>query len=433
MAAFSISGLASGIDTASLISQLMVVAAAPQTQLKTQLNTENSVIAAYQAINTKIAAVQTAAEALKSASTWSAATVASSNTSVVATASATAAAGSSATFDVTQVARAQTSTFATAGGVVISGTPPNFTITTGGNTTSITAASGTPAAVAAAINSAGVGVRASVVNTDAGPILQLTSTGTGTANSFTTSGLDSPQQDVVTAQNAQITVGDPNNGGYTVSSSTNTFTDVIPGVTFTVSSLATGVNLSLSSDSAGMSSKVQALVDSVNAAFTIIGQATAQGGILPSDSLSTKLQQSLLSTVAQGFSGGSFNQYGVTLTSTGQVTFDSAAFANAYSADPAGTQAALGTALGGAYDTLGIAATDSVKGSLTLAVKNDQATAADYTKQISKWDSKLADMQTALTAKYSAMESALSKLQSESTWLTSTLASIDGSKSSSSS
>ncbi|SDI81904.1 flagellar hook-associated protein 2 [Frankineae bacterium MT45] len=433
MAAFSISGLASGIDTASLITQLMAVAAAPQTQLKTQLNTENSVIAAYQAINTKIAAVQTAAEALKASSTWTAATVASSNTSVVATASASAAAGSSATFDVTAVARAQTSTFSSTGGVVISGTPPNFTITTGGTTTSITAASGTPAAVAAAINSAGVGVRASVVNTDAGPILQLSSTGTGTANSFTTTGFDNPQKDVISAQDAQITVGDPANGGYTVSSSTNTFTDVIPGVTFTVSSLASGVNLSLSSDEAGISSKVQALVDSVNAAFSIIGQATAQGGILPSDSLSTKLQQSLLSTVAQGFSGGSYNQYGVTITSQGQMTFDSKAFANAYSADPTGTQAAIGTALGGAYDALGISATDSVKGSLTLAVKNDQATAADYTKQISAWDSKLADMQTALTAKYSAMETALSKLQSESTWLTSTLASITGSKSSSSS
>ena len=89
--------------------------------------------------------------------------------------------------------------------------------------------------MAAAVNAANVGVRAALVNTDSGIVLQFTSTTTGTANAFSISGLDNTAADRVAAQNAQIAVGDPAAGGYTVSpASTNTFTNAIPGVTFSV-------------------------------------------------------------------------------------------------------------------------------------------------------------------------------------------------------
>ncbi|HEU5270282.1 MAG TPA: flagellar cap protein FliD N-terminal domain-containing protein, partial [Jatrophihabitans sp.] len=70
MSAFSISGLSSGIDTTSLISQLMAVAAQPQTALKNQLAGEQHVISAYQAINAKLSAFSDAATAVQQA--WTA-------------------------------------------------------------------------------------------------------------------------------------------------------------------------------------------------------------------------------------------------------------------------------------------------------------------------------------------------------------------------
>ena len=73
MSAFSFSGLSSGIDTTSLISQLMTLAAQPQTALKTQLSTEQNVISTYQSINTKLTAFQAAADAVKNAGTWASA------------------------------------------------------------------------------------------------------------------------------------------------------------------------------------------------------------------------------------------------------------------------------------------------------------------------------------------------------------------------
>jgi len=50
------------------------------------------------------------------------------------------------------------------------------------------------------------------------------------------------------AADAKITVGDPLHGGYTVSSSTNTFTNLIPNVTLTATAVQTGVTVSVKSD-----------------------------------------------------------------------------------------------------------------------------------------------------------------------------------------
>ena len=51
----SISGLASGLDTATIIDQLMQLEAVPQTRLKTQQTTEKTVLTALQSLNTDAA------------------------------------------------------------------------------------------------------------------------------------------------------------------------------------------------------------------------------------------------------------------------------------------------------------------------------------------------------------------------------------------
>ena len=63
MASASVSGLVSGLDTATIISQLMQVEAAPQTLLKTKLSSEQTTIANLQSLNAKFAALTTRAEA----------------------------------------------------------------------------------------------------------------------------------------------------------------------------------------------------------------------------------------------------------------------------------------------------------------------------------------------------------------------------------
>lgn len=430
MSTFAIGGLASGIDTASLITQLMAVAAQPQTQLKAKLTTQQTVLSAYQAINTKMTALQAAADAVKQASTWTAAAASSSSSSVVASNTSAAQAGASMTFNVTQLAAAQVSTVAVNGDAV-SAPASGIDILDSNNVSHhIDLTDGTAATVAAAVNNAGVGVRASVINTDAGQLLQFASTTTGTSGAFTVNGLASTPQRAVAAQNAQISVGNPASGGYTISSQTNTFNDALPGVTFTAGAVASNVTVSVASDSAAITKAMQTLVDAANAALGEIGKDAGKGAVLQGNSQITSLTQSIFSAISHGTNtGGSFNTIGVTLTSTATITFDATAFAAAYAADPTKTQNDAGASLATTLSAFAGAASAPVTGTLSQLITSGGDQIIDLGKQIDAWDTRLADQQTALQQKYSAMESVLSKLKNQTAYLTSALASIDGSNS----
>ncbi len=422
---FSVSGLLGGaagqIDTTALVGQIMQAAALPQTRLKNQLAVEQAIDTAYQTVTMKITAMQTAAQALTDPFAWTATSATSSDPGVVATSSTAAVAGTT-TFDVLALAKAQISTVAADSSGNVTSTPANgLTITTADGTAhQITLASGSAADVASAVNTANIGVRAAVVNTDTGTVLQLSSTSSGAAHSFTSSGFDTAAQTVVAAQDAQIGVGAGLPGGYTVSSSTNTFTGVIPGVTFSVSALATGVTVTVASDEQSMSDKVKALVDAVNAASSAIGQNIGKGDILQGNSDVQMLQQSLLSAVSQGTaSGGSFKTYGIDMDRYGSLSFDPAAFAAAYAADPAGTKTAISGSFATNLDATATMAIDPTAGTLTQGSQSAKDAETALNKQIDTWTTRLADMQVTLQAKYTAMQTALAKLQSQSTYLTS--------------
>jgi flagellar hook-associated protein 2 len=434
---FNVSGLLGGtagsIDTSALVDQLMQVAALPQTGLKNQLAVQQAIEGAYQSISTKISAMQTAAQGLTDVGAWSATVATSSNPAVVATSSATATAGTT-TFDVLALAKAQISTIAADANGNVASTPANgVTITTGdGVAHQLSVASGSAADVAAAVNSANIGIRAAVVTTDTGTVLQLTAGTSGLANSFTVAGVDSAAQTVVAAQNAKIGVGTPGAGGYTVSSATNTFTGVVPGVTFSVSALATGVSVTVASDQQAIGNKVKALVDAVNTASSTISSNSSSGAILQGSSDVQTLAQALSSAVSKGtVSGGSLKTYGIDIDKDGVLSFDATAFAAAYVGDPAGTQ----TAINGFAATLSStadSAIDPTVGSLTLGIAGAKSAESSLTTQINNWASRLADTQQRLQAKYAAMETALAKLQSQSTYLTSMFKSMTTADSSSS-
>jgi flagellar hook-associated protein 2 len=105
--ATAISGLGSGIDTTSIINALMEVNAQTENQLKAQQTTISTKIADYQDLNTKMLALQTAAETLGNPNDWNQ-LVASSSNSTAATASVSGGGGQSGsvTFSVQQLATA---------------------------------------------------------------------------------------------------------------------------------------------------------------------------------------------------------------------------------------------------------------------------------------------------------------------------------------
>lgn len=436
---FNVSGLLSGaagsIDTTALVTQLVQAAAIPQTQLKNQLSLQQTIESAYQAIASKLTTMQTAAQALTDPTSWKATTATSTSAGVVATSSAAAQTGTT-TFNVLALAQAQVTTIAADTNGIVSTDLANIYIRTADNVShQIVPTSGTAVDVAAAINAADIGVRATVVNSDAGTVLQLNSTTTGAAHSFSvTSGFTATAQTVTAASNAKIGVGTLGAGGYEVSSATNTFTGVIPGVTFSVSALATNVGITITSDQQSISDKVKALVDSINAASKTMGDTMAPNAVLQGNYDTQRLQQALGTVVSTGTAtGASFKTYGIDIDKDGVLSFDAKVFAAAYAADPAATRTVLGDTFAKKFDTLATGALDPTSGTITTANAAAKSEETRLTKQIADWTHRLDLLQTTLQAKYTAMQTAMSKLQSQSTYLTSMFKSMQANSNSSSS
>ncbi len=104
-APLTLSGLASGLDTASIVADLMQANEQPQEQLVTQLNHASTVLAAYQNISSDVATLQSAADTLESPSGWQAWIPDSSTDDATATVG-SGAIGGSITFSVDSLAQA---------------------------------------------------------------------------------------------------------------------------------------------------------------------------------------------------------------------------------------------------------------------------------------------------------------------------------------
>ena len=99
----SVGGLISGMDTSTLISQLIQAEAGPQTALKARLKSTQDTASAYRTVNTTFLAVSAAAEAALKPDTWSPIKATSSATSVAVSTTSGASSGSL-TFTVKQLA-----------------------------------------------------------------------------------------------------------------------------------------------------------------------------------------------------------------------------------------------------------------------------------------------------------------------------------------
>lgn len=423
-------GTAGKIDTDALIDALMAAKSVPQNQLKDRLAKQQTLNDNVQEMNRRMQGITAAATALTDLTFDGVPSKATSSlTSVVASSTGGAAAGS-ATFTVVQTATAQVSTVTAAGAVADYTQGLDLTIGSGAPV-HIDLASGSATDIASAINKANAGVRAAVVNTDAGEVLQFTATKTGTDNGFSISGFANAVNDITAAANAQVSVG-TGAGAYTISSSTNTFTNAMPGVTFTVSpaAVSSDVTITVDDDVSALSGKMQALVDAINSAKGGIKTLTAKGGLFQGDSTMNGIGFDLANAISSGTADGkSLSEFGIDMDKDGVVSFDASKFSAAYQSDAAETLAAVGS--GGfatAMRQVSEAASTPVIGTLAQATVSDQTKVDDLNTQIAKWDDRLAKEHDQLVLKYTAMQTALAKLQSTGDWLTNMFKSITDSQ-----
>lgn len=348
MALGSIDGLVSGIDTSSVISQLMSLERQPQTRLRARRASVQTRVKAYQAINAKLESLRSIADTAGRRETWQASKATSSSTSVKASAS-TAALPGTFTFDVTSVAKAQAygsgTTYASTAARITTAT--SFTITKGSAApVTVSTGDGSLGAVVSAINAAAAGVTAAAVQVAPGQYrLSLTSTTTGAASDFVVADGVNPAPlgvlaELVAGTDAVIEVGEVGAPGrYSVTSASNTFADVMPGVSVTVSKVESSVRVDVALDVDAIASQVAGLVAAANAALeemekqTAYDPATRSGSVLAGDSIVRGLQQRILNAVTTSMGGGSLASVGIEVTRNGRLELDRAALEAAIRAD----------------------------------------------------------------------------------------------------
>lgn len=344
----AVDGLITGLDTSSLIEQLMKIERIPQNALAARQAKVKAAAEAQASIRTKLTAVSAAAAALATPSKWDMRTATSSASSVATVSATSTASTGSLTFTVDQLAAAH----AVRSGEVIPATDATIAssgtidIDLGDEVRSIDVGGGTLSEVVSAINSAGLRVRAAAVNVGDGYRLQITSTTSGASSEFSVSGLDASVGGTVAVQvgrDATLTIGS-GPGAYSITSASNTFSNVLNGVSITaVSTSTTPVTVNVSEDPAGLAKKVQELVDAANAALleistrTAYDSATRTSASLAGDSTARRAAQELTRALSDIVGNGyaSVGQVGLKLERTGRFSFDASAFQKAYEKDPA--------------------------------------------------------------------------------------------------
>jgi flagellar hook-associated protein 2 len=470
----SVDGLVSGLSTSSMIQQMMQVEAAPQTKLKSKVETAQTAVTAYQTINSKLKAAKSAADNLGRIDTWRTMKAESSSESVKATGgSGFNGMAGSITFDVKSVARTQSTVLRvdTAADNVL---PSSFDIKIGTNdgtgvasptaTHTITLDGTPPPAptaenLAAAINSKDIGIRAYVVKTNGNEgVLQLTGSKPGAENGFELVGfgglgLTDPNTGVPTdpattvATDAVIEVN-PDGGAtaYQVTSSTNTFNGVMPGISLTVSKLEEDVTVDSTVDVDAISGKFQAFVDATNEALkeiktqTSYDAETRKGSPLTGDFTIRQMTNALLGEISNGLTvkrtldddgkvvtepfdfgseGPSLSRLGISLGQDGLLEYNDSKFRETFNEDSALAQEA-GMVFGGNLKILA----NKQSGTVTDVITGRKTEIESLNGQISNWDVRLLSRREALQRQYAALETALGKLNNQSSWLSGQIASL---------
>ena len=222
-----------------------------------------------------------------------------------------------------------------------------------------------------------------------------------------------------------------NSATVTQTSSSNTFSGLadFPGLTITVSGVTAGTatvtpSATTSSTSTVMTTAAQNLVTALNTTLNLIKVQTAADGVLETNYTPREVSQNLLSTAFDSNTLASLADTGINLTKFGSFIFDSSILSTAYD-NRASTPASLDTigqvaAFAARVDAVATAAT-SVTGSLSREVSTRQSRVSDLTQQILDMNTALTQRENSLTVFYSELNAKISSLQSQQSYLQTTL------------
>lgn len=305
---------------------------------------------------------------------------------------------------------------------------------------------GTLTEVVSAINAAGNGdTSAAIVQVAEGQYrLQLQSNETGSASAigldlgqFT--GLASGFTTLSTGDDAQIQI--EGTTPYTVTSSSDTFEDLMPGVDITITGVPTGtVDIDVRRDGDELASRVETLVSSLNNVISGLKESSAydseteRAALLTGNSTIRRALDEITASVINPIDGASLGSVGLTgvnITNEGTFEFDKAAFLAAYDADPDAVERVYSVPFGSDDDSVAGRLLDEIDdatafgtGYLRSAEDAENARVDDLADSVSAWDRRLEIRETTLRGMYTRLESALAQLQAQSSWLAGQIANL---------
>ncbi|MGZ3648863.1 MAG: flagellar filament capping protein FliD, partial [Syntrophales bacterium] len=344
-----ISGLSSGIDWSSIITQLIAVDQQSVTLVSNQQSAYQTKLKEWQSFNTQLLTLKTAADALNDPDSFNVfkTVISTDNSSVQAGSLISASADTSATPDsytikIVNLATAEklsSNTFADAAAALGSSYAGDITIN--GKTLTVRAAD-TLADVANKINNLNAGVTASVLNFSASDHrLIITSTSTGAQGISITNdlfGWTNTNNVIVPAQDATVNID-----GVDVTKSSNTIDDVIPGVTLNLLNADNGsttINLNVTRDTDTVKKNIQSFVTDYNNVMSYISKQSSYdtttnttGGVLFGDGTLLSVKSDLTSAITQPIWGVN-SQFsilglaGINLDDKGQLSIDDTTLTN---------------------------------------------------------------------------------------------------------
>ncbi len=447
MATLTSSGIGSGLDVNSLVTQLVDAERTPQSNAldKKEASIQQQ-LSAIGSFKSALAALQDAIGALADGSVFGKQTANSGdNPLYTATADGTATAG---TYNVHVDALAKAHKLASAA-VSATAAIGTGTLTIAVGTQSFNVAidgtNNTLAGIRDAINNApgNSGVTASIVNAADGAHLVLTADATGAASALavTQSGGDGGLASLTAltekspAQDAQATID-----GFTYKSSTNTLTGAIPGVTLNLTKaqgpLDDGVDVKIATDTNSVTGAVRSFVTAYNtlaktlSSLTSYNATTKVAGPLLGDatalSVSSQLRR-LLGGAIGNDAYSTLSSVGITTQTDGTLNFDATKLSAALDADPASVKTLFSNSDVGVASRLSDNLQNYLSSTGTMQARQDgaNATLKDIQKQRDQLDTRMSALEDMYRKQFSALDTLIGQLQQTSSFLTQQLSSLN--------
>jgi len=449
-----IDGLTSGLKTTEIINALMAAEAIPQTLMKKNVANDTYLVAALQALNAKFASLFTQATALSKPDGLAMYQASSSSPAITVTA---AAGARPIALDVNVTQLAQAHSVVTVPQTAWPTSPAVLTIVkSDGTKVEVNADSDSLDAIAFAVSKSDAGVSAVKVasGTDAAGAtlyrLQFTATETGADGAFKVyqgsaadvdpagpSLSEAPGAAVLrTGQDAKVTLWAGTAAEQVISSKTNNFTAISPGIDITVNQVTSAPAIvtvvrdatAVTATAKDLTSNVNIILGSIFTQSAVSGAGAAAGnitaGLFTSNSTTAAAKDRLFTAVVSPVNGKSLSTIGINSTMNGDLVFDEKVFAAAYAKDPALVESTLQAVTQRVADAAK-SVSDPREGTLSQSIKGKETVINDLNAQILKWDDRLAQRRGALQSVYTNLEVQLGKLQSQQNWLTSQIGSLD--------